>query len=51
MQPEVAGVIGKVLVREGERVQKGQVMAEMEAWNFRSALAAAESKYETAMLK
>ena len=50
VQPEVAGVIGKVLVREGERVQKGQVLAEMEAWNFRSALAAAESKYETAML-
>ena len=50
VQPEVAGVIGKVLVHEGERVQKGQVLAEMEAWNFRSALAAAESKYETALL-
>jgi RND family efflux transporter MFP subunit len=51
VQPEVEGVIGKVLVHEGERVQKGQVLAEMEAWNFRSELAAAESKYETAMLE
>jgi multidrug resistance efflux pump len=44
-------VIEKVLVREGEHVQRGQVLAEMEGWNFRSALAAAESKYETAMLE
>jgi len=51
VEPEVAGVVGKVFVREGERVQKGQALAEMEAWNFRSALAAAESKYETAMLE
>ena len=51
VQPEVEGVIGKVLVREGEHIQNGQVMAEMEAWNFRSALAAAESKFQTAMLE
>lgn len=51
VQPEVAGVIGKVFVREGQRVQKGQALAEMEAWSFRSALAAAESRYETAMLE
>ena len=50
VQPEVEGVIGKVFVREGEHVQRGQVLAEMEGWSFRSALAAAESKYETVML-
>jgi len=50
VQPEVEGVIAKVLVREGEHVQRGQVLAEMEGWNFRTALAAAESRYETAML-
>ena len=50
VQPEVAGVISKVFVKEGEHVERGQVLAEMEGWNFRSALAAAESKYETAML-
>jgi len=51
VQPEVEGVIGKVFVREGEHVQPGQKLAEMESWNFRSALAAAQSKYETAMLE
>ncbi|HUL17302.1 MAG TPA: efflux RND transporter periplasmic adaptor subunit, partial [Terriglobales bacterium] len=50
VQPEVEGVIAKVYVREGEQVQRGQVLAEMESWSFRSALAAAESKYATAML-
>ena len=51
VQPEVEGVIGKVFVREGEHVERGQVLAEMEGWSFRSALAAAQSKYETAMLE
>lgn len=51
VQPEVEGVVSGVAVREGQMVQRGQVLAEMEAWNFRSALAAAESKYQTAMLE
>jgi RND family efflux transporter MFP subunit len=51
VQPEVEGVVGKVFVREGQHVQKGQPLAEMEAWNFRSALAAADSRYQTAMLE
>jgi HlyD family secretion protein len=51
VQPEVEGVIGKVFTREGEHVERGQVLAEMEGWNFRSALAAAQSKYETALLE
>ena len=51
VQPEVEGVIGKVFVHEGEHVQRGQVLAEMEGWSFRSALAAAQAKYETAMLE
>src|SRR5258708_11706460 len=51
VQPEVEGVISKVLVHEGESVQRGQALAEMESWNFRSALAAAQSKYEAAILK
>jgi RND family efflux transporter MFP subunit len=50
VQPEVAGVIAKVFVREGEHVQRGWVLAQMDGWNFRSALAAADSRYETAML-
>ena len=51
VQPEVEGVIGRVFVREGQTVQKGQILAEMEAWNLRSALAGAESKFETALLQ
>ena len=51
VQPEVEGVIAKVFVQEGQSVQRGQVLAEMEAWNLRSALAEAQSKYESAMLQ
>jgi len=51
VQPEVEGVIGKVFVREGQAVQRGQVLAEMDAWSLRSALAEAQSKYETAQLQ
>jgi RND family efflux transporter MFP subunit len=51
VQPESEGVIAKVLVREGEPVQKGQVLAEMEAWNHRATLSEAQSRYETALLQ
>jgi RND family efflux transporter MFP subunit len=51
VQPEVEGVIGRVFVREGQTVQKGQILAEMEAWNLRSALAEAQSKLESALLQ
>ena len=51
VQPEVEGVVGKVFVHEGEAIKRGEVLAEMEAWNFRSAVAEAKAKYETALLK
>jgi RND family efflux transporter MFP subunit len=51
VQPEVEGVIGKVFVREGQAVTRGQVLAEMEAWNLRSTVAEAQAKYESALLK
>jgi RND family efflux transporter MFP subunit len=51
VQPEVEGVIAKVFVHEGQNVERGQVLAEMEAWNLRSALAEAQSKYESTMLQ
>ncbi|MGB2632718.1 MAG: efflux RND transporter periplasmic adaptor subunit, partial [Candidatus Acidiferrum sp.] len=40
-----------VLVHEGQSVQRGQVLAEMEAWNLRSALGEAEARYQSAMLQ
>jgi RND family efflux transporter MFP subunit len=51
VQPEIEGIIGKVYVREGQAVVQGQVLADMEAWDYRSALAEAEAKYRTAVLQ
>src|SRR5215469_2319916 len=45
---EFEGVIKQVYVREGDSVKKGSVLAVLEDWEFRSALAAAKAKYETA---
>jgi RND family efflux transporter MFP subunit len=50
VQPETEGVVSKVLVREGDPVQRGQVLGEMESWKDRSAVAGAEAKYEAALL-
>jgi RND family efflux transporter MFP subunit len=51
VQPEVEGVISKVLVAEGQQVQEGQVLAEMEMWNGQSAVAEAQSRYGSATLQ
>ena len=48
IQPEVEGTIRRVLAREGERVQKRAVLAEMDDWNYRAALAEAQARYATA---
>ncbi|MBV9608646.1 MAG: GAF domain-containing protein [Acidobacteria bacterium] len=47
--PEIEGVIKKVYVREGDPVQPGTVLADLEDWNYRGALAEARAKYETAV--
>jgi RND family efflux transporter MFP subunit len=46
---ESDGVIRTVQVREGQLVHKGDAIAELEDWDYRSALAAANAKYETAV--
>ncbi|HEV7512694.1 MAG TPA: GAF domain-containing protein [Candidatus Acidoferrum sp.] len=51
VQPEVEGVIRKVLVAEGQQVQEGEVLAEMEMWNAQSAVAEAQSRYGSATLQ
>jgi RND family efflux transporter MFP subunit len=43
------GVIRAVKVREGDVVKKGEVIASLEDWDYRSALAAAKAKYGTAV--
>jgi RND family efflux transporter MFP subunit len=51
VQPEFEGVVAKVFVHEGESVTRGQVLAEMDAWDYRSALAGAEARYQSALLQ
>ncbi len=50
VQPEVEGVVSRVLVHEGEKVTQGQVIAELQDWEYRSALGQAQAKYQTALL-
>jgi len=50
VQPEVEGVVARVLVHEGDRVTQGQVIAELQDWEYRSALGQAQAKYQTAVL-
>ncbi|MDT8070283.1 MAG: efflux RND transporter periplasmic adaptor subunit [Terriglobia bacterium] len=49
VQAEVDGVVGKVLVHEGDHVSRGAVLAEMDDWDFRTALAATQAKYASAL--
>ncbi len=49
VQPEVAGVIQRVNVREGDKVKQGAVLATLDDWQYRSELAAAQAKYQTAI--
>jgi RND family efflux transporter MFP subunit len=51
IQPEVEGVVSKVYVREGDRVTRDQVIADLSDWEARTALAQAEAKYQTALLQ
>ncbi|MGH9509137.1 MAG: efflux RND transporter periplasmic adaptor subunit [Terriglobales bacterium] len=49
VQPEVEGVVRRVYVREGDAVKSGTILADLEDWDYRSALAAAQARYGTAM--
>ena len=51
VQPEFEGQVAKVFVHEGEAVKQGQILAEMDAWERRSAVAATEAKYQAALLQ
>jgi RND family efflux transporter MFP subunit len=51
VQPEVEGVISRVFVREGDHVAQGQLLAELQDWDYRSALAQADAKYQAAQLQ
>ena len=49
VRADVDGVLAKVYVREGERVQAGTVLAEMQNWEQADELARAEAKYNAAV--
>ncbi len=49
IMPEVEGVVSRVYVREGNAVKPGTILADLEDWNYRAALAAAQAKYSTAL--
>ena len=49
VQPEVAGLVQTVSVREGDTVKQGTVLASLADWQYRAELAAAQAKYETAV--
>jgi len=49
VQPEVAGLVQTVSVREGDAVKQGAVLATLGDWQYRAELAAAQARYETAV--
>jgi RND family efflux transporter MFP subunit len=49
VQPEVAGLVQSVKVREGDTVRQGDVLAKLEDWQYRAGLATAEAKYQIAL--
>ena len=49
IMPEVEGVVRAVYVREGQAVTRGTILADLEDWEYRAGLAAAQAKYETAL--
>jgi len=51
VQPELDGVVGKVFVREGQHVQRGQSLADLEDWEYRAALVEAQTKYQIASME
>ena len=46
---EFEGIIADIKVKEGDAVRKGDVIAHLDDWEYRSALAAAKAKYESAI--
>ncbi len=51
LQPEIEGVVSKVYVREGDRVTKGQIIADLADWERRIELSQSGAKYQSALLQ
>jgi RND family efflux transporter MFP subunit len=48
LQAQVEGTVKQVYVKEGQPVKQGDLLADMEDWDYKAALAAAEAKLNTA---
>jgi RND family efflux transporter MFP subunit len=51
IQAPFDGTVRRVLVREGDPIHRGEVLAEMEDWEYRSAVTNAEAKRDEALAK
>ena len=49
IEPDIAGVVQSVNVREGQSVKQGEVLGTLADWQYRAELAAAQAKYEAAV--
>jgi RND family efflux transporter MFP subunit len=49
VQPEVDGVVKAVFTHEGQYVKRGAVLAQLQDWNYRADVAAAQAKRDEAM--
>jgi RND family efflux transporter MFP subunit len=49
VQPELAGLVRTVSVREGDAVKRDTVLGRLADWQYRSELASAQAKYKTAV--
>jgi RND family efflux transporter MFP subunit len=47
IQAEVEGTVKKVYVKEGQQVKAAEVLADLDDWDYRASLAAAEAKLNT----
>jgi RND family efflux transporter MFP subunit len=47
IEPEVDGVVRKVYVHEGDYVDRGALIADLEDWDYRGALNSAQAKYQS----
>jgi RND family efflux transporter MFP subunit len=47
IQAEVEGTVRKVYVKEGQQVKAAEVLADLDDWDYRASLAAAEAKLNT----
>jgi RND family efflux transporter MFP subunit len=48
LQAQVEGTVRKVYAKEGQAVRQGDVLADLDDWDYRSALGAAQAKLSTA---